>query len=121
VLSWSLRLQNSQYLAKFGCVLYISSHILPDGPVTNYSSAPRHNPHTNQAQQSYFDILFGKLSEKRKTELTQNLKHYCELDTLEMVEIIGRLVENKLGSEVHPFNFLIKRIFCYLGNFTYKM
>ncbi|MEJ2179596.1 MAG: hypothetical protein P8Y28_03965 [Gammaproteobacteria bacterium] len=87
-MSWSVRLQNSQYLAKCGCILYNSSHILPDGPVKNESTAPRHNPHTNQAQQSYFDILFGKLSEERKTKLTQNLKHYCKRDTLVVMEIV---------------------------------
>lgn len=45
-----------------------------------------------QAQQTYFDIISGALSEERKTRLIQDLKDYCKLDTLAMVRIAESLV-----------------------------
>ena len=45
-----------------------------------------------QAQQSYFDIISGKLSEQHKAKLVNDLKNYCRLDTLAMVEIVSSLL-----------------------------
>ena len=56
-----------------------------------------------QAQKSYLHITPGKLSDKHKVKLTQNLKHCSKLDTLAMAEIIGDWLKNKLGS-VEPVN-----------------
>ena len=48
-----------------------------------------------QAQQGYFYIISGTLAEERKAKLIHDLKEYCKLDTLAMVEIARRLVGEK--------------------------
>lgn len=46
-----------------------------------------------QAQQSYLDIIGDKRSADGKAKLTQDLRDYCKLDTLAMVEIFKALTK----------------------------
>jgi hypothetical protein len=43
------------------------------------------------ASLSWFQMIFGEMSEEEKEEIRKNLLKYCELDTLAMVRIMENL------------------------------
>jgi hypothetical protein len=45
----------------------------------------------DQASMAWWNMTFGHLDEQEKEDLTEALMHYCELDTLAMVEIFKRI------------------------------
>jgi len=47
-----------------------------------------------QAQKSYLDIISNTLDEQHKQQLIHDLRNYCQLDTMAMVEIVRRLLSS---------------------------
>ena len=49
-----------------------------------------------QAQQAYFDLIGNTLDENQKNQLIDELRQYCKLDTLAMVEIVRKLARGEV-------------------------
>ena len=47
----------------------------------------------DQASMAWWNMTFGQVDQREKEQLTEALLHYCELDTLAMVEIYRKLNE----------------------------
>ena len=47
----------------------------------------------DQASMAWWNMTFGQVDQREKEQLTEALLHYCELDTLDMVEIYRKLNE----------------------------
>ena len=64
-------------------------HVLPVMvPELSYVEMPINKG--DQASMGWWNVRFGNLDENQKAEIINNLDHYCELDTLAMVEIYKR-------------------------------
>ena len=74
----STMISKSKYLTGLQCLklLWYESMAIADG---------------GAASLEYLRVTFGGIDEAQREAVRRNLEQYCELDTMAMVEIVGRL------------------------------